>query len=194
MQGYRFPCAQCDFTATKKSYVTEHTKAKHLGITFPCDECEYAATKKSNLKQHVELKHIGIRYSCDQCSYVAARFSRLETHISSKHRIDASNSEVRFKGQDKPYEDKTQDQDRLEDTPEDYEDNPDNHRDIPDLEKPIDKNSLNAVWMSIPKTELVYEADQSLEIEECKLEPLADDPDDDFGADVEVGRDLIWNC
>ena len=180
MQGYRFPCSQCDFTATKKSYVTEHTRAKHLGITFPCDECEYAATKKSNLKQHVELKHTGIRYSCEQCSYVAARSSRLETHIRSKHQSNASKSEVKFN--EKPYEGKNQVQDRHQDQP-----TLDDHEDIA-VENPNDKDNLNAVWESIPNTELVYEEDHSLEIEECKLEPLVDDPDDDFYEDLEVER------
>jgi len=43
----------------------------YKGVRFPCAQCEYTATTAGNLKKHIENKHEGVRYSCYQCEYSA---------------------------------------------------------------------------------------------------------------------------
>ena len=35
--------------------------SKHEGFKYPCDQCEYEASKKSNLKTHKMAKHEGVK-------------------------------------------------------------------------------------------------------------------------------------
>ena len=49
------------------SHLNMHKERKHEGIRYPCDQCDYTATQASHLNRHKESKHEGKNYSCDQC-------------------------------------------------------------------------------------------------------------------------------
>ena len=57
-----------------------HKESKHEGIRYPCNECEYTATVAGKLRRHKENKHKGIRYPCDVCEYAATRASDFKRH------------------------------------------------------------------------------------------------------------------
>ena len=56
-EGVRYPCKQCNFTASNKSYLKRHFEHKHYGVMYPCTQCELAATTASALKNHNKTKH-----------------------------------------------------------------------------------------------------------------------------------------
>ena len=84
-EGIRYPCDQCEYSATQVGTLKKHKEAKHEGIRYPCDQCEYSATQMSALKTHKEAKHEGIRYPYDQCEYSAIDMGTLKTHKEAKH-------------------------------------------------------------------------------------------------------------
>ena len=47
-----------------------HLQFKHVGIRYPCDQCEFSATAQGDLKKHKQNKHEKIRYPSDQCDTV----------------------------------------------------------------------------------------------------------------------------
>ena len=57
LEGVRYPCNKCEYSATKRNHLTEHIKNKHEGVRYPCDKCEYAATRATNLRIHIKSKH-----------------------------------------------------------------------------------------------------------------------------------------
>ena len=48
----KYPCGQCEYHATQKGHLDEHTKSVHDGIKYPCKQCDYQATSKGNLDRH----------------------------------------------------------------------------------------------------------------------------------------------
>ena len=84
-EGIRYPCDQCEYSASQKGQLKSHKEAKHLGIRYPCDQCEYTTAYAVELRKHKEVKHEGIRYPCDQCAYIATRMDRLNKHKKTKH-------------------------------------------------------------------------------------------------------------
>ena len=84
-EGIRYPCDQCEYSATQISNLKIHKKTKHGGIRYPCDQCDLVCASKQTLKRHKESKHEGIRYPCDQCEYSATRISYLMKHREAKH-------------------------------------------------------------------------------------------------------------
>ena len=102
-KGIRYPCDQCDISATTSSNLNAHKKAKHLGIRFPCDKCEYlircncrsiwninmedtSANKKRKIDGDTEVNTKAKKvYSCDQCEYTATQHGHLKTHKQAKH-------------------------------------------------------------------------------------------------------------
>ena len=56
-EGVRYPCNQCEFTATSLSHLNRLKKVKHKGLRYECNQCEYAATSVSHLKRHTDNKH-----------------------------------------------------------------------------------------------------------------------------------------
>ena len=56
-EGVKFPCAQCDYTATDQNSLGRHIKSIHEGVKFPCDQCEFKATRKGNLLKHKKSRH-----------------------------------------------------------------------------------------------------------------------------------------
>ena len=53
----RYPCSQCEYSATDASYLKTHVENKHEGVRYPCPKCKYDATQKGNLKKHLKNKH-----------------------------------------------------------------------------------------------------------------------------------------
>ena len=76
----RYPCDQCDFSATRKLDLKVHVERIHEGVRYPCDQCEYVATTRRNLKAHIECKHEQARFQCDQCEFSATRKWNLKAH------------------------------------------------------------------------------------------------------------------
>ena len=63
----------------------DHVAINHDGTRYPCDNCEYKATTKSYLKKHKQSKHEGMRYSCDDCEYSATSQYLLKKHSERDH-------------------------------------------------------------------------------------------------------------
>ena len=76
------------FAASQSSVLKMHKASKHYGVRFPCNECDYSATLLSSLRRHKESKHEGIRYPCDFCDFTSVRASYLKKHIELKHSSD----------------------------------------------------------------------------------------------------------
>ena len=47
-----FPCDLCDHIYASKKTLKRHKEAKHEGIRYPCDQCEYSATNMGILFLH----------------------------------------------------------------------------------------------------------------------------------------------
>ena len=47
-------------------------------VRYPCLQCDYTATLVANLRKHIEYKHLNIKYSCDQCKHKASTPSNLK--------------------------------------------------------------------------------------------------------------------
>ena len=60
-----------------------HTTSKYDGTEYPCAQCDYIATRKNTLKMHIKAKHEGIKYPCDQCEYVATKSIILKTNTQT---------------------------------------------------------------------------------------------------------------
>ena len=63
MKSIQFPCAQCDYKATRREHLLTHIKSVHEGVKFPCAQCDYKATQKSSLLRHIKSVHEGVKYS-----------------------------------------------------------------------------------------------------------------------------------
>lgn len=52
-------CNKCDYKdkATWKSNLSTHMKSRHEGVKFPCYQCDYSATSKDNLLAHIKSRH-----------------------------------------------------------------------------------------------------------------------------------------
>ena len=58
--------------ARQPSDLKRHTKG-HEGIPYPCAQCNFIATKLVNLKQHLKTNHEGIKYPCDALTNVESQ-------------------------------------------------------------------------------------------------------------------------
>ena len=63
----KYPCASCDYEATRKSHLT-----RHEGKKYPCVTCDYQATTRNKLTTHNKWRHEGKTFPCDSCDYQAA--------------------------------------------------------------------------------------------------------------------------
>jgi len=52
---------------------------------FPCDECQYSATTKSNLKIHVLAKHLGVKFPCKYCDFQGSTKGNTYSHMKNMH-------------------------------------------------------------------------------------------------------------
>ena len=52
---------------------------------FPCDECQYSATTKSNLKTHVLAKHLGVKFPCNYCDFQGSTKGNTHYHMKNMH-------------------------------------------------------------------------------------------------------------
>ena len=84
-EGIRYPCDQCEYSATQKQNLKKHKEIKHEGVLYPCDQCDYIASLEINLKQHKASVHEGIRYPCDMCNFTFTQTQSLHKHKRTKH-------------------------------------------------------------------------------------------------------------
>ena len=42
---------------TQNHHLKRHKESMHEGVRYPCDECDYTATGFHNLKRHIRSKH-----------------------------------------------------------------------------------------------------------------------------------------
>ena len=54
-----YQCQYCEYKATRKYRLANHTESMHEGKTYQCQYCEYKATTKSNLTKHTQSMHEG---------------------------------------------------------------------------------------------------------------------------------------
>jgi len=83
--GVRYPCQECDYTATKKWHLQQHVDSTHKGIIYPCGQCSYEAKTKQTLQRHMRSIHDGVRYPCEFCGYQATQKHCLKKHIQIMH-------------------------------------------------------------------------------------------------------------
>ena len=77
-------CKKCGFKAIGRKGLKRHQRVEHWEKRS-CDQCEYQATDKSLLKEHTEKKHQGIRYPCTFCTLEMASLTNLKNHEKLKH-------------------------------------------------------------------------------------------------------------
>merc|ERR1712142_383666 len=53
----KFPCNDCQYSATTKSNLKTHVLAKHLGVKFPCHYCNFQGSTKGNTHFHMKMMH-----------------------------------------------------------------------------------------------------------------------------------------
>ena len=49
LESVKFPCGQCNYKATIKSYLLTHLKSIHEGLKYPCGQCHYKATQNTDI-------------------------------------------------------------------------------------------------------------------------------------------------
>ena len=85
-KGERFPCSDCEHTATQKCNLRTHIKTIHKGVTFLCPDCKFTTAQKGNLQRHIQSVHEGATFSCQDCDYKAKLKTDLNSHIKSVHK------------------------------------------------------------------------------------------------------------
>ena len=86
-------CDKCNFKATCKVTLNEHTKTFHSSQIYPCDQCKYKALNKESIDEHKETFH-NINYSCDNCDFEAVKKDRLILHIAETHQISCIKNRI----------------------------------------------------------------------------------------------------
>ena len=82
----QFPCAQCDYKATRRHTLLEHIESKHKGVKFSCKQCDFKASWKPSLLRHIKSFHEGVKFPCDQCEHKASQKGSLRKHIKTIHK------------------------------------------------------------------------------------------------------------
>ena len=84
-ENLKFNCQKCDFQATSKQYLKQHTKLRHdqKSESFIC-YCGSEFKNQPHLRYHLKTKHGGI-YSCMECYYQATTKKDLKLHHDSQH-------------------------------------------------------------------------------------------------------------
>jgi hypothetical protein len=82
-----FKCDTCDYSATQRSNLKQHTHAVHLKVkNYKCTQCSYKCGLKTGLNRHIKTVHLKVKnYKCTQCSYKAGTNHNLKTHIKIVH-------------------------------------------------------------------------------------------------------------
>ena len=95
--NFKYPCAQCDYTAYKAKYILEHVKSVHQNIKKPhkkryavgedykCEFCDFKTIHKSSLKAHTESIHENVLWYCNECDFIVKRRSSLYAHQKRVH-------------------------------------------------------------------------------------------------------------
>ena len=87
-----YSCPECEYTSTKKMYVTNHKKITHVNDKIQnkkiikCNQCEFETLKQSCYIAHTQAVHDKVKkYSCSHCIY--RTFIRLSgyKHIKCHH-------------------------------------------------------------------------------------------------------------
>jgi len=85
-----FSCNQCDFEASKKSQLKQHSNTVHRPTKFACNQCDFKANCKRNLKEHSNVHHISkIQKKCKFCEFTAFDKSELKTHLLNIHKYQS---------------------------------------------------------------------------------------------------------
>ena len=66
----RYKCGECNYNATRKTYLSQHRRVIHEGMRYFCEECDYKTGIKFELNEHKAIKHEGKRYKCEDCNYM----------------------------------------------------------------------------------------------------------------------------
>ena len=93
-----FTCSICDYSSTKKSYMSRHMRVKHNSSRdsrqeckdnmFICSQCAKSFKTKVGLTEHEKLKHSNnARYKCTVCSKQFMIKSTFINHQNSHYKI-----------------------------------------------------------------------------------------------------------
>ena len=81
-----FPCDQCDYVASKKVNLVQHTKRLHSGLAFTCSHCHEEFGNEIKLNRHILKEHDVDRFQCQHCEFEALKPRSLEAHKAVKHK------------------------------------------------------------------------------------------------------------
>lgn len=126
-QGIKYPCDQCEFSATSTSYLKKHKEVKHnvpkfkaaamcAAVTVPkkqskfkpspprfeCEQCGFGASNAAKLKRHIESKHKGFKFCCHICKFKAMTPELIRQHKAEKHGIGLNTLKIRTKTANAP--------------------------------------------------------------------------------------------
>ena len=63
----------------------KHNTSERSRSKFPCDDCQYSATTKQNLKTHVLAKHLGVKFPCKYCNFHGSTKGNTYIHMKNMH-------------------------------------------------------------------------------------------------------------
>ena len=81
-----FPCDKCDYVATKKINLHQHTKRLHSGLDFTCSHCHEEFGNETKLNRHILKEHDVERLQCQHCDFEALKPRSMEAHKAVKHK------------------------------------------------------------------------------------------------------------
>ena len=83
-------CSYCSKMFATPGDVTRHENSIHLGVkTLKCDQCDYASNFSSAITEHIKAKHLGILFDCDYpgCDKSYDKKGNLDAHRWRVHKI-----------------------------------------------------------------------------------------------------------
>ena len=81
-----FPCEKCEYVASKKVNLVQHTKRLHSGLSFTCSHCHEEFGNEIKLNKHILKEHDVEKLQCQHCDFEALKPRSLEAHKAMKHR------------------------------------------------------------------------------------------------------------
>jgi len=68
-QGYKWQCADCDYSSQYTTSVKRHIESKHVGsVIYQCDICQHRVPTKNALSVHKARNHVNdVLASADYC-------------------------------------------------------------------------------------------------------------------------------
>ena len=83
-------CGYCPKMFSSPFQKRRHENSIHLGVkTLKCDQCDYASNFASAISEHIKAKHLGILFDCDYpgCSKSYDKKGNLDAHRWRVHKI-----------------------------------------------------------------------------------------------------------